>query len=152
MGGITLTKSSFSATHLPVKLKLHSLVYDCEALVDSGAEGNFLDINIAHSLKIPMVALSQSISVVALNGQPLPSISNTTVTLRLITSGNHSENIDFLHTETPSAPVVLGHPWLELHNPHINWHMNSVFAWSEYCHASCLLSCVFFCVLFCVSG
>ncbi len=139
-GGITLTKSSFSATHLPVKLKLHSLVYDCEALVDSGAEGNFLDINIAHSLKIPTVALSQSISVVALNGQPLPSITHTTVSLRLITSGNHSENIDFLLTETPSAPVVLGHPWLELHNPHINWRMNSVFAWSEYCHASCLLS------------
>ncbi len=41
MGGITLTKSFFSATQLPIKLKLHSLVYDCEALVDSGAEGIF---------------------------------------------------------------------------------------------------------------
>ncbi len=96
--------------------------------MDSGAEGNFLDINIAHSLKIPMVALYQSISMVVLNGQPLPSITHTTVTLRLITSGNHSENIDFLLTETTSAPVVSGHPWLELHNPHINWRVNSVFA------------------------
>ncbi len=68
-GGITLNKSSFSATHLPVKLRMQSLTYDCEALVDSRAEGNFLDMGLAHSLKIPMVALSQPISVVALNGQ-----------------------------------------------------------------------------------
>ncbi|KAI2666212.1 Transposon Tf2-6 polyprotein [Labeo rohita] len=108
------------AAQCPVKastrqLKLHSLAYDCEALVDSGAEGNFLDINLAHSLKIPKVELSQPISVVALNGQPLPSVTHTTVSLRLITSGNHSENIDFLLTDSPSAPVVLGHPWLNEH-------------------------------------
>ncbi|KAI2657474.1 Transposon Tf2-9 polyprotein [Labeo rohita] len=108
------------AAQCPVKastrqLKLHSLAYDCEALVDSGEEGNFLDINLAHSLKIPKVELSQPISVVALNGQPLPSVTHTTVSLRLITSGNHSENIDFLLTDSPSAPVVLGHPWLNEH-------------------------------------
>ncbi|KAI2643080.1 Retrotransposon-derived protein PEG10 [Labeo rohita] len=96
-------------------LQLHSLAYGCEALVDSGAEGNFLDIKLAQNLKIPKVELSQPISVVALNGQPLPSITHTTVSLKLITSGNHSENIDFLLTDTPSAPVVLGHPWLNEH-------------------------------------
>ncbi len=41
MGGITLNNSSFSATHLPVKLRMQTLTYDCEALMDSGAEGNF---------------------------------------------------------------------------------------------------------------
>ncbi|KAI2645588.1 Transposon Tf2-9 polyprotein [Labeo rohita] len=46
------------AAQCPVKastcqFKLHSLAYDCEALVDSGAEGNCLDINLAQNLKIP---------------------------------------------------------------------------------------------------
>lgn len=48
--------------------------------------------------------------VVALNGQSLPSITHATATLRLITSGQHSENIGFLLTDTPAPPVVLGHP------------------------------------------
>ncbi len=87
-----------------------------------------------------MVALSQPISVVALNGQSLPLVTHVTASLRHITSGQHAENIDFLLTNTPAAPVVLGHPWLMLHNPHINWGKDAVFAWGEYCHASCLLS------------
>ncbi len=32
-GGITLNKSSFSATHLLLKLRMQSLTYDCEASV-----------------------------------------------------------------------------------------------------------------------
>ncbi len=112
MGGITLNNSSFSATHLPVKLRMQTLTYDCEALVDSGAEGNFLDIGLAYCLKIPRVALSQPISMVVLNGQPLPSFTHTTASLRLITSGQHSENNYFLLNDTPTVPVVLGHPSL----------------------------------------
>ncbi len=60
--------------------------------------------------------------------------------LRLVTSGNHIETIHFLLTDTPVTPVVLGHPWLVLHNPHFNWSQNSILSWSEGCHAACLLS------------
>ncbi len=68
------------------------------------------------------------------------SITHSTGPLRLVTSGNHIETIHFLLTDTPVTPVVLGHPWLVLHNPHFNWSQNSILSWSEGCHAACLLS------------
>ncbi len=139
-GGITLAKSSLAATLLTVKLQWSSVTYDCQALVDSGAEGNFLDSDLADRLRLPVIALSQPIAVHALNGLSLPSITHSTGPLRLVTSGNHTETIQFLLTDTPVTPVVLGHPWLVLHNPHFNWSQSSTLSWSEGCHATCLLS------------
>ncbi len=127
-GGVTLTKSSLTATLLSVKLQWSSATYDCQALIDSGAEGNFVDTDLAYRLKLPVVALSQPIAVHALNGLSLPSITHTTGPVRLITSGNHIETINFLLTDTPVTPVVLGHPWLVLHNPHLNWTQNSILS------------------------
>ncbi len=139
-GGITLAKSSLAATLLTVKLQWSSVTYDCQALIDSGAEGNFLDSDLAYRLRLPVIALSQPIAVHALNGLSLPSITHSTGPLRLVTSGNHTETIQFLLTDTPITPVVLGHPWLVLHNPHFNWSQSSILSWSEGCHATCLLS------------
>ncbi len=139
-GGITLAKSSLAATLLTVKLQWSSVTHDCQALIDSGAEGNFLDSDLADRLRLPVIALSQPITVHALNGLSLPSITHSTGPLRLVTSGNHTETIQFLLTDTPVTPVVLGHPWLVLHNPHFNWSQSSILSWSEGCHATCLLS------------
>ncbi len=125
-GGITLAKSSLAATLLSVRLQWSSVTYDCQALIDSGAEGNFLDSDLAY--RLPVIALSQPIAVHALNGLSLPSITHSMGPVRLITSGNHIETIHFLLTDTPITPVVLGHPWLGLHNPHLNWSQNSILS------------------------
>lgn len=150
-GGVTLTKSSLVAILLSVKLLCSSATYDFQALIDFGAECNFLDSDLANRLKLPVVALPQPIAVHALNGLSLPSITHTTSPVRLITSGNHTETIHFLLSDTPVTPVVLGHPWLVLHNPHIYWSQNSILSWSE---MSCFVFvvCLPFCVSFCVSG
>ncbi len=113
------------------------------ALLDSGAEGNLLDISLAQLLHIPLVPLRHKISVSALNGQSLPQISLSTVPITLVTSGNHSETITFLVTHSPLAPVVLGHPWLTQHNPRVDWGRNTVLEWSRACYASCLVSAGF---------
>ena len=41
---------------------------------------------------------------------------------------------------SPSSPVVLGLPWLRLHNPHIEWCSSAVSSWSAFCHSHCLRS------------
>lgn len=64
-----------------------------------------------------MVPLTHPISVSALNGQSLQSITHTTKPVSLITSVNHNEGVHVILTDSPLAPVVLGHPWLTLHNP-----------------------------------
>ena len=40
----------------------------------------------------------------------------------------------------PQQPIILGHPWLKRHNPHIDWVSGSILQWSNYCHAVCLRS------------
>ncbi len=140
-GGVVFEKSSSSAaTLLPVQLLVDRAAFTCKALIDSGAEGNFLDHKTALQFGVPVVPLNSPIFVTALCGQSLPPVTHVTESVSLITSGNHTETISFLLTDSPLAPVVLGHPWLSRHNPNINWRQNTVSSWSEYCHASCLLS------------
>ncbi len=141
-GGVSLNKAS-STTLLPVRLQWAAERHEGTALLDSGAEGNLLDISLAQLLHIPLIPLRHKISVSALNGQSLPPISLSTVPITLVTSGNHSETITFLVTHSPLAPVVLGHPWLTQHNPRVDWGRNTVSEWSRACYASCLVSAGF---------
>jgi hypothetical protein len=34
----------------------------------------------------------------------------------------------------------LGHPWLKLHNPQIDWTTGRVSTWSTFCNSNCLHS------------
>ncbi len=99
-----------------------------------------MDRTLAHWLNIPTTSLRHKIPVSSLNGQPLSDITHSTIPVTLITSGNHTETVEFFITDSPMAPVVLGHPWLTRHNPRVNWDQSSVSAWSEECYASCLVS------------
>ncbi|KAI2660882.1 Retrotransposon-derived protein PEG10 [Labeo rohita] len=72
-----LEKSS-STTLLPVRLQWVAKFHNCLALVDSGAEGYFMDFDLACHLHVPIIPLTHKISVNALNGQTLPDITHTT--------------------------------------------------------------------------
>nr|XP_055051762.1 retrotransposon-derived protein PEG10 [Misgurnus anguillicaudatus] len=139
-GGISARKTSSTSTLLPVRLRWSTHTLDQHALVDSGAEGSFMDFNFARKIKIPLTSLKHPIAPFALDGHKLPVITQTTIPVSLITSGNHTEKISFLITDSPQTPIVLGHTWLHKHNPRIDWRLGSVVSWSEECHLSCLLS------------
>lgn len=115
-GALSVEKSSVS-TLLPVRLLWASSAHSCRALVDSGAEGNLLDINLALHLQLPIFPLRNEVMVNALDGQGLPAITHVTGPVTLITSGNHSEVIRFLLINSPLTPVILGHPWLSSTTP-----------------------------------
>ncbi|KAL0149260.1 hypothetical protein M9458_055494, partial [Cirrhinus mrigala] len=65
-------------TLLPVALQYKGTMHSCSALVDSGAEGNFLDISVAAHWGIPAIPLPSPISVRSLNGLLLFSITHST--------------------------------------------------------------------------
>ncbi|MGL5566260.1 MAG: retropepsin-like aspartic protease, partial [Plesiomonas sp.] len=138
-GGAALGEVS-SATLLPGRLQWATGEFTCQALVDSGAEGNFVDRRRAAEMGIPITALNHPITVQALSGQTLPTITHITDPITLIISGNHTETTSFYITDSPHAPVVLGHPWLVKHSPRVDWGHNTVLSWSNQCHASCLVS------------
>ncbi len=72
--------------------------------MDSGAEGNFLDFTLARKHKIPLYVLKNHISVIALSVQSLSPVTHTTGSIRLVTSGNHTKDIHFVLTYSPSVP------------------------------------------------
>ncbi len=55
------------------------------------------------------------------------------------TGSLHTESIRLFAIESPQKPIILGLPWLELHNPCISWPTRQIVQWSETCRKHCLL-------------
>ncbi|KAM9452535.1 uncharacterized protein ACWYII_047030 [Salvelinus alpinus] len=138
----TQVSPSRSCTTLSVHLRWTGSAASCSALIDSGAEGCFMDEAWARKHDIPLRELGRITPMFALDGSSLPSIRYETLPLTLTVSGNHSETISFLIFCSPVTPVVLGHPWLVCHNPSINWSSNSILSWNVSCHVKCLMSAI----------
>uniref|UniRef100_A0A8K9UP60 CCHC-type domain-containing protein n=1 Tax=Oncorhynchus mykiss TaxID=8022 RepID=A0A8K9UP60_ONCMY len=110
-----------------------------KALVDSGAAGNFIDRGLAQRLRIPLVKVEPPFPVHSLASRPLGSglVREATIPLEMITQGNHKERISLFLIDSPAFPVVLGIPWLAIHNPTISWQQGTLQGWSE-CSGRCV--------------
>ena len=142
MTGATLSPEfPGQGVYLPVSISWGEGTHTCQALVDSGAAGNFMDVNFALKLKIPLVPLKVPLSVTALDGQALGDgkVTRSTAPLRL-QSEAHREEISLHLIHSPEFPVILGSPWLTRHNPHIDWVTGRVLEWGPTCHATCLFA------------
>ena len=106
-------------------------------LVDSGSDDNFIDSSFIAQSHIPSELLPP-----ALDGRLLARITHRTVPVSLLLSGNHHETISLYIIPSPTSPLVLGLPWLKLHNPHIDWSTSSITNWSLFCHSHCLHSAI----------
>ena len=147
LGGGVLVSRTY--THSPSsevkKLFPASLAWGLEslsvgALLDSGADECLIDVSLARQAGIPLEPLDVALSAQALDGQSLGKITHRTVPLSLTLSGNHVETIQFIVLYAPTAPLVLGRPWLDKHDPHVSWSSGRILGWSVACHADCLRS------------
>ena len=136
-------------THSPSpdvnKLFPASLAWGLESLsvgtlLDSGADECLIDVTLARQAGIPLEPLDAALSAQALDGHSLGKITHRTVLLSLTLSGNHVESIQFYVLQAPTAPLVLGRPWLDMHDPHVSWSTGRILGWSVACHANCLRS------------
>ncbi len=111
-----------------------------KAFVDSGAADNFLDTELAKKLCIPYETCPSSWKVEALDGRPIGSgmIKFRTVPLRLTIEDNHHETISFYIIESSKEPLILGYPWLRLHNPQFSWASGTFLCWGSACKDSCI--------------
>ncbi|KAL1246642.1 hypothetical protein QQF64_034443 [Cirrhinus molitorella] len=114
-----LSSSPACRTQLPAIVKWGPFSRPCYALVDSGAEGNFVDASLVARWGIPTTPLKRKLIARALNDTILTQVTHVTSPVSLTVSGNHSEDIAFYLLESPGTPIVLGHPWLVRHSPHI---------------------------------
>lgn len=71
----------------------------------------------------------------------LPSsgpVTQETTPLLVTTPDGHQEFIRFDILSSPMFPVILGTPWLQAHNPQINWIRKEISFTSPYCLQHCL--------------
>ncbi|KAG1956953.1 retrotransposable element [Pimephales promelas] len=78
--------------------------------------------------------------VEALDGHPIGEgkIQCVTEKIQLHIGSLHSENIQFYVIHAPHHSIILGHPWLQTHNPHISWKEGQIIRWGEACNHHCL--------------
>ncbi|KAJ8272594.1 hypothetical protein GJAV_G00091080 [Gymnothorax javanicus] len=127
--------SSNCRTCIPVTLSWGNQSPRTSALVDSGVEGNFLDVEVTASWGVPISPLVRPLTVFGLGGQRLAQILHQTAPVQLLVSGNHRETITFLIIRSPRSPVVLGHPWFREHGPVLDWSTHEVHEWKSSCSA-----------------
>ena len=138
MGRITQSPSSTNPARFEVTLSWEGRTLSVGAIIDSGADGNFLDAELAQSAELPLVTLESPLTVSALDGHSLGPLTRRSRPLKMTISGNHVEEIDFYILKTPQAPLILGRPWLELHIPHVSYGEGRILSWSTTCYARCL--------------
>ena len=106
---------------LPIRLKVGNRTVETEALLDSGAEGVFIDHTLAKDNWVRTLPLKQHITARNVDGtvNQLGTISR--YAHLEMTIGTHREKEHFLVTSLGRNKVILGMPWLERHNPRIDW-------------------------------
>lgn len=127
---------------LQIRLLLTNTTHTLAALVDSGAEANIMDAELARQLGIGLHHLSPPVPARALDGHPLGTVTHISAPVTMLLSGNHQESIQFYLLRSPGQPLILGYPWLRQHNPHLDWETGMVREWGRRCHQTCLKEAV----------
>ncbi|KAH0358938.1 hypothetical protein KCU65_g10168, partial [Aureobasidium melanogenum] len=122
-----------------VSLEQGDLQVATYAMTDSGAEGvGFVDKNWAIAKGFQLEPMSTPLPLINFNGLEDDSASVThfiVVSLRL---HDHLEKDAFLFVTTLSHyPIILGIPWLKVHDPEVKFGQNTLLFNSEYCQKNC---------------
>uniref|UniRef100_A0A8C5MK16 Retrotransposon gag domain-containing protein n=1 Tax=Leptobrachium leishanense TaxID=445787 RepID=A0A8C5MK16_9ANUR len=139
---MTLSPSVYrKRCYFTIGIEVGSSIIQVDALLDSGADDNFMDTTFALEKGIPCVEKNPPIAIRAIDGRPLsnPYISKETSPISMSVGVLHKETVVCQLLSASSCPVVLGYPWLQKHNPVIDWRRNTVLSWSKSCFDSCMI-------------
>lgn len=111
-------------------------------MVDSGAQKSFLDASFAKDHHIPLLVLSQPITLNLADGSPSSAGPVThEAMLKATIADEHYEHMVLKVTHLQNHPIILGINWLSCHNPSINWKMNIIRFEDTFCKYNCLSTC-----------
>jgi len=110
---------------LPIHLKTTDTMEETstEAMVDTGATGDFIDQDFVTRAKLPTRKLSQPIPVYNVDGTLNEAGSIREVVDMIMTYDRHSKRILLAVTR---LGMILGFTWLDKHNPEIDFRARSV--------------------------
>jgi hypothetical protein len=118
---------SVTTLHPPLDNRQHYI----QAFVDFGAVVNFIDQDFARELQIPCVKCPIPLQIEALDGRPIGSGQDENQTKPILQQVrmDHSETLSFLLITAHENPLILGYPWLVLHNSLVSWSMGHLLDW-----------------------
>ncbi|KAL0164214.1 hypothetical protein M9458_039967, partial [Cirrhinus mrigala] len=139
---VSVPRSTINRCEIPVLLGVEGVSVETIALIDSGAAGNFIDKDFVKINRLPILSCSSPVAVAALDGRPLGTgrVNHITQDLTLRLEPGHLETIRFFVISSPQTPLILGYPWLHLHEPTISWARGTITHWSPYCQQHCFQS------------
>jgi len=110
------------------------------AMIDSGATSNFIHPEMVKKLKLKTQKKKIPIRLMVIDDRPISSgIIEDETQVELVT-GKHREIITLDIASIGKHPVILGLPWLHIHNPSIDWSSGRILFSSLFCSTSCLTS------------
>jgi hypothetical protein len=110
-----------------------------KALLNSGATGMFIDREYVKENKFDTRKLSRPIPLRNVDGTPNEAGAVTEVVGLIVRYKNHSEKAYFTVANLGSQKVIMGHTWLQKHNPDINWATGDVSM--SRCSGTCCSGC-----------
>ncbi|KAL0157145.1 hypothetical protein M9458_048391, partial [Cirrhinus mrigala] len=130
---VSVTRSCLNRCEIPV-------ILSSDGISIKTAAGNFIDRDFVKANQLPILSCASPVAVAALDGRPLGSgrIDHTTEDLTLRFEPCHHEIIRFFIISSPQSPLILGYPWLNLHEPTISWAGGTITHWSSYCQQHCI--------------
>ena len=100
--------------------------YRANALVDSGATDNFIDIAFARKHQLPTFPLDAPIPITLADGTAPTSGLITHWTVLDIKTPRTSSTVVFYLIDCPKITMILGHEWLNRVNPNIDWKTGEI--------------------------
>src|SRR6267143_6826722 len=126
---------------IPIHLNTTDMLEEVnsEAMVDSGATGDFINEEFVERAKLPTRRLSAPVLVYNVNGSLNEAGSIDRVVDILMTYERHSERILLAITKLGKQSLILGMTWLGKHNPKIDFIAKKVEM--TRCSPRCCVSC-----------
>ena len=111
---------------IPITIRINGQITPISALIDSGAEGNFIQQELVDTLKIHQYPLKHPIQAQNVDGTPVKGSNIRQYAILPIKAGTYFHPTKLLITGIGKEQIILGHPWLQRHNPRIDWKTNSL--------------------------
>jgi len=108
------------------------------ALIDCGATGiAFMDQDFARHHQIPLQELKEQRQVEVIDGRPIESGGITLIAKVGMRIQDHEEQLPMFVTKLGYYLIVLGIPWLHLHEVPVRFASNTVTFEFQYCTTHC---------------
>jgi hypothetical protein len=137
---VEVLEGSMEGKHLVITctLTVNNQEISTHALIDCGATGiAFMDQDFGRHHQIPLEELNEKKQIEVIDRRPIKSGDITYIANVGIKIQEHNEQLPMFITKLGHYPIVLGIPWLRLHDVAVRCASNTIAFGSQYCITHC---------------